>query len=346
MAHSSAKHRRQSTRGGESGPALSEEAIERHIQESFEANYRRLLAEGGAHLLTPHALEQARQQVQHYWKKLREIAVSVTETEVRLQLPNRRTPKGRRFVIEGVVDLVREAERIRMYDIKTHYCDEVRHNVDTYAMQLNVYAYIWRELRGQELHEMGIIAVQLPLSLRRAIADGDLRGIEQELSSWNPLVPIPISRSSIDDIFRDIADTVDRIEDGVFMPPTLDKLRAVVGKDANTQRPVTFATLHCRNCDGRFSCGSYRQYVLDGSGRGRHMDLVRYLDRVSDEGELNEWIDGNIELDLERLFQVVLDDLAPRAGGAARPPTFRDGERRDPWSCASSRRPRNSSSWS
>src|SRR5205807_2231729 len=135
----------------------------------FDENYRQILAEGGAHVLTPRALEQARQQVEQYWKKLRDIAVSVTETEVRLQLPNRRTPKGRKFVIEGVVDLVREADRIRMYDIKTHYCGEVRQHFQSYAAQLNVYAYIWRELRGHAVSEMGIIAVQLPERLREAI---------------------------------------------------------------------------------------------------------------------------------------------------------------------------------
>ena len=35
--------------------------IERKIREFFDANYRQMLAEGGAHVLTPRALEQARQ---------------------------------------------------------------------------------------------------------------------------------------------------------------------------------------------------------------------------------------------------------------------------------------------
>src|SRR5262249_12260119 len=147
-----------------------------------------------------------RQQVQHYWRKLRDVALSVTDTEVRLQLPNRTTPKGRRFVIEGVVDLVREADRIRMYDIKTHYCDEVLRHQATYAAQLNVYAYIWRELRGHEVHEMGVIAVQLPERLRAAIRDDDRAAIERELSLWNPLVPIPFEPSSLDDTFAQIAE--------------------------------------------------------------------------------------------------------------------------------------------
>lgn len=83
--------------------------VDAKIAELFDANYRQMLAEGGVHMLTPRALVQARQQVEHYWKKLRDIAVNVTETEVKIQLPNQVTSAGRRFVIEGVVDLVREA---------------------------------------------------------------------------------------------------------------------------------------------------------------------------------------------------------------------------------------------
>src|SRR6185312_14949589 len=67
---------------------MTDAEIEVRIRDFFDANYRQILAEGGAHILTPQALEQARQQVEHYWKKLREIAVNVTETEVRLQLQN------------------------------------------------------------------------------------------------------------------------------------------------------------------------------------------------------------------------------------------------------------------
>jgi hypothetical protein len=282
---------------------MKEQDVDQKIREFFDANYRQFLAEGGAHVLTPRALDQARQQVEHYWKKLRDIAVSVTDTEVRLQLPNQKTPKNRRFVIEGVVDLVREADRIRMYDVKTHFCGEVERHRPSYAAQLNVYAYIWRELRGQEVHEMGVIAVQLPDPLRTAIREHDLAAIERELSTWNPLVPIPFEPHNLDDTFAEIARTVDLIEDGAFAPPPLDKLKESAGADENTGgRKVVFATLHCRNCDGRFSCDSYRQYMLDGGKIGRRFDFLKYIQASHDDGDLDDWIDGNIELDLDRLF--------------------------------------------
>ncbi len=275
---------------------MTDAEVAAKIHEFFDDNYRQMLAEGGAHVLTPRALEQARQQVEHYWKKLRDVAVNVTETEVRLQLPNRTTPKGRRFVIEGVVDLVKEADRIRMYDIKTHYCAEVMQNKQSYSAQLNVYAYIWRELRGHGVHELGIIAVQLPATLRDAIRKGDQKEIAEELGRWNPLIPMPFEESSIDATFDEIARTVDRIEDGLFEPPSPQRLAQTDGPDVNA-----FATLHCRNCDGRFSCESYRQYMHDSSKDGRRFDLLKYIGDSHDDGELDDWIDGNIELDLDRV---------------------------------------------
>lgn len=270
--------------------------IDAKIAEFFDANYRQMLAEGGVHVLTPRALLQARQQVELYWKKLRDIAVNVTETEVRIQLPNRRTPKGRKFVIEGVVDLVREGDRVRMYDIKTHFSEEVRRNCASYAAQLNVYAYVWRELRGHDVHEMGIIAIQLPEALRDALRAGDQRAVQQILASWNPLVPIPADPSSLDDIFQQIAQTVDRIEDGEFTPPPASALAAVGKRDENTGgRPIAFATLHCRNCDGRFSCDSYREYARTSWSRGKKFDVLSCVGDVhKNDDDLDAWIDENL----------------------------------------------------
>lgn len=274
--------------------------IDGKIAEFFDANYRQMLAEGGVHVLTPRALDQARQQVEHYWKKLREIAVNVTETEVRIQLPNRKTPKGRKFVIEGVVDLVREGDRIRMYDIKTHFCDEVRRNCESYAAQLNVYAYVWRELRGSHVHEMGIIAIQLPEALRSAIRDGNLTGVSQALDAWNPLVAIPSDPSSLDQVFQAIAETVDRIEDGVFAPPPASVLAEAKALDENIGgRRTAFATLHCRNCDGRFSCDSYREYARKAWRLGSKFDVLSYIDGAHDDGELDAWVDENLLEDAE-----------------------------------------------
>ena len=59
--------------------------------------------------------------------------------------------------------------------------------------------------------------------------------------------------------------------------------------------------MHCRNCHCRYSRDSYREYMKNGAGTGRCFDLLKYLDDTYDDGELDDWIDGNIELDLEKL---------------------------------------------
>lgn len=53
-----------------------------------------------------------------------------------------------------------------MYDLKTHDPDYIRTNLGDYEDQLNIYAYIWKTLRRQDLDEAAIIATQFPESLR------------------------------------------------------------------------------------------------------------------------------------------------------------------------------------
>jgi len=71
--------------------------------------------------------------------------------------------------IEGVVDIVREEGRTTMYDIKTHDLDTIHGNLELYEQQLNVYAHIWRHLRGQELDETAIISTSFPSAVKEAL---------------------------------------------------------------------------------------------------------------------------------------------------------------------------------
>jgi len=72
---------------------------EETLKAMFDENFERLRAEGG-HSLSPDVKDAAWQQVRMYWQKLRNIAEKVTDTEVRLNLPNQTTPKARGFCIE------------------------------------------------------------------------------------------------------------------------------------------------------------------------------------------------------------------------------------------------------
>src|SRR5690348_9617353 len=135
--------------------------VEARIHEFFEENFEALRL-AGDRSLAPEVKEAALQQVLLYWRRLKDIALKVTDTEVRLNLPHQVTPQGRMFGIEGIVDIVREQGETVMYDIKTHDADAIRQNLGAYEQQLNVYAYIWQKLRGEALDAMAIIATRFP----------------------------------------------------------------------------------------------------------------------------------------------------------------------------------------
>jgi hypothetical protein len=205
--------------------------VEQQIQEFFAHNYALLRQEGG-HVLAEATRRQALEQTLLYWRKLKAIATSVTETEVKLALPGQVTPKGRPFVIEGVVDIVREGNVVRMYDFKTHEAAEVRSEADLYLDQLNVYAHIWKGIRRQALDGTAIIATRLPLYLREALRRGDPVSIAATLAAWAPVVDLPFDADAVARTIEDFGRCVDAIEDGEFAPPRPEAL----GQPSGTRR--------------------------------------------------------------------------------------------------------------
>lgn len=277
--------------------AITDDEVEQHIREFFERNYD-LLRQDGGHVLSEGAKQQALEQSLLYWRKLKAIATSVAETEVKLALPGQVTPKGRKFVIEGVVDIVRDGDEVRMYDLKTHEEREVRAERDLYEDQLNIYAHIWKGIRRQGLDGTAIIATRLPAELREALRRGDRAAINSAMQSWQPVVDLPFDEKDVGRTIADFGRCVDAIEDGEFAPPAPE----VLGQPHGTRRrrdhgarpgtraesEPTFAQIHCRNCDARFSCSSYRAYQAGDDGRARTMAAR------GDETELDAWIDENL----------------------------------------------------
>lgn len=257
---------------------------EAELKDMFEANFERLRAENG-HSLSPDGKEAAWQQVRLYWSRLRHIAEAVTDTEVCLNLPNQRTPKGRAFCIEGVVDIVREDDRVTMYDIKTHDLSFVRNNLDFYADQINVYAHIWQNLRGQKLDEAAVIATPPPEDVLAAIRSGDSVRAEKACQDWDPVVPIPVDAGKVEQTVGQFARTVDAIEDHEFGPPGLDAL------EQQTPEGRTFYHRVCRNCDVRLSCTDYRLYARKHRDRNWRKISVFY-DAPIEEGEEQDRIDA------------------------------------------------------
>jgi hypothetical protein len=256
-------------------PEERQQSIEEFLIKRFDENFERIKFESG-HGLAPEIKEAAKRQVLFYWLRLKEVAESITDTEVRLNLAGQLTPKKRKFNIEGIVDIVREKGRTVMYDLKTHDPEYIKKNESEYERQLNVYAHIWLKLRQQELDETAVIATRFPDSLNAAWnrRKQDPNRFEEELQNWNPIIEFRFNTKHVEDVVREFGQVVDAIEDGAYSPPPVKRLKIVeVGKQ-------TFATRVCRNCDVRFSCGPYRDYIKTSRSR----DLPRFREIFEDAG--------------------------------------------------------------
>lgn len=248
--------------------------IEDFIRQRFEENFEHLMLESG-HTLTADVKEAALQQALLYWRKLRAVALSVTDTEVHLSLPNQHSPQGREFTIEGIVDIVRDDDQTIMYDIKTHEADYVRANLEVYKQQLNVYAHIWEELRGEDLDAMAVIATDFPSDVKEAFSNPDPLALQTALQAWQPIVAIEYDPAHKDRTVYAFGETVDKIENGEFDPPSLERLQEDVPGALTHQR---FGTRVCRQCDARFSCNSYRQFA-----QGMHHTRERSMSYFTDD---------------------------------------------------------------
>ncbi len=269
---------------------MTPEEIEIKLLEIFERNYELLRLEGG-HALTPDSTKSALNQVLYYYRKMRSVAEKVTDTEVKLTLPEQLTPEGRRFTIEGIVDIVREEEEIWMYDIKTHDPEYIAGNKQYYEKQLNVYAYIYENLRGNRLDHTAIISTAFPSSVKSAIASGDATRIGVELPKWNPLIEIPSDQSKVQATIQDFGTVVDLIEKNCFSPPSINFLKLKI-EGTNT----IFATRVCRNCDTRYSCETYREYALQIGARNQS-NFKKYFEDFGNDIEQQEYLTANLNLD-------------------------------------------------
>ena len=263
------------------------EIIER-IKEYFEENYELMRLEGG-HSITEEIKQIALTQVLYYFTKMREVATRVTDTEVKLTLPDQKTPQKRRFTIEGIVDIVRDDNETWMYDIKTHELEYILSNKDLYEKQLNVYAYIWQQLRGQQLDKTAVISTAFPEGLKQAHLVNDPFRIQYELAKWNPLVELGFDQKKLDEVIEDFAQIVDCIEEKKFKPAPVEKLQEKM-EGTNT----LFATRVCRNCDARFSCTSYREYAV-GKGKGERGNFRKYFDDFGSDIDKEEWVNANLQ---------------------------------------------------
>lgn len=266
---------------------MKEEEINTLIEQMFEENYQIEQVTSGS-LLADDIKQLALLQVKLYYKRLKEIAEKVTHTEVKLTLPDQKTDSGRNFTIEGVVDIVKEDDDTWMYDIKTHDSEYINANKEFYSNQLNVYAHIWRNLRKQELNHTAVISTSLPSRLKDALQSGDESFLEHEMNKWDPVIELPYDTEKVGATISDFAGVVDCIEEKRFTPPSVEKLKV---KFEGTK--ASFGTFVCRNCDARFSCKAFRDYIL-GSGQSLKGNFQKYFNEFVPDTEQEEWVNTHL----------------------------------------------------
>lgn len=271
---------------------IANKSIEEFLRDVFEDNFEYLKSESG-HTIAPALKEIAWQHVILYWAKLKELALKVTETEVKLVLPDQKTPGNKRYTIEGVVDIVQENDKLSMYDLKTHDAEQVRANKDLYIAQLSVYAHIWQNLRGQKLDAIAIIATGVPQALKDAYTSGNPKQIKNELAKWDPVVVLDLNQSKVNDCIDSFGDAVDKIESSIFIPKPAKQLH-----DKVPGRNVSFGVAACRYCDGRFSCDSYLEFVAGKVSAKSYTAMKYYLDDYGEEEEREQWIETLLDVDM------------------------------------------------
>ncbi len=263
---------------------------ERFLMGAFEANFERLREQSGRSL-APFIKESARQQVLLYYRRLRELAAQVDETEVRLVLPSQTSPAGREYTLEGVVDIVEDGSSTVMYDLKTYLdADAARDHVEPHYRQLNVYAHIWKGLRGRQLDKVAVIATRPTRPLYRALRAGDGAKIQAAMAAWNPVLEVRVDGDVVAEVMTSFGAIVDLIEERRFSPPSFEVLKA----PSRPNGAVPFAQDVCLNCDARFGCASYRQLVRAQSPGRAEQALREASADFGGDAEKQDWRDSGV----------------------------------------------------
>ena len=262
---------------------LTEEKIEEFFNEDFDS-----LKESAGHTISKTLRDQALQQVICYWKKNKKIVEKITRSEVKLSLPEQKTPNDKiPYTIEGVVDIVQEGDETWLYDLKTHPIERIQGQPQNYKEQLSIYGYIWQKLQGNPLNNTAIISTPVPEELQRALKSKDEKAIERLMDKWEPVIPFGYSEDEVADIIEKFGKTVEKIENSEFKAPPVEVLREIP-----KGMKSSFSTHVCRNCDIRFSCKSFAEYIMETRATTRN-NMIEYMKLPDNEQE--DFIEGNLE---------------------------------------------------
>ena len=255
------------------------------IVEDFERNNKIMEYETGRSL-SPQLKRAALLQVILYWYRMKAIAENVTETEVRLILPLQKSPKDRSFNMEGVVDLIRTNDGTFMYDLKSVEKEIILGQLEQVTQQLGIYAHIWQNLNNKKVNGASVISTAVPKEISSKLEGVNLESsaeILEILKDWNPLIDVNVEKPEVELITKKFGVVVDKISGKEFSPPSLDKLKSKAkGQDRD------FGSLVCRKCDGRYSCGSYKDYMAGNDGKLG--DLIKLI--WSEEQDQDEYLEA------------------------------------------------------
>ena len=142
-------------------------------------------------------------------------------------------------------------------------------------------------LQGNQLDNTAIISTSLPNKLEKAIELGKPELIEREVKNWEPIIPIGYSEDEVADMINNFGEVVEHIENSDFAAPDVNTLLNVPD---GMKKP--FAVHVCRNCDARYSCKSYAEYMKVSKGANRN-NMYKYMcARAEDQ---DDFVNGNLE---------------------------------------------------
>lgn len=186
-------------------------------------------------------------------------------------------------------DEAKQFDGVWLYDLKTHDQERIKANLTPYKEQLFIYAFIWKNLQGNQLDNTAIISTSLPNKLEKAIELGKPELIEREVKNWEPIIPIGYSEDEVADMINNFGEVVEHIENSDFAAPDVNTLLNVPD---GMKKP--FAVHVCRNCDVRYSCKSYAEYMKVSKGANRN-NMYKYMcARAEDQ---DDFVNGNLVID-------------------------------------------------
>ena len=235
-------------------------------------------AESG-HALSPEVKNAAFQQVLHYWRRLHDLAERITDTEVRLNLPNARRRAGSSASRAWWTSSARRNGRRCTTSRPTTRSSSARTGtLPGPAQHLRAHLV---QARGAAPGQTAVISTHLPAAVKDAISGGDAETIADEMGRWEPVIPIRFDADNVETTIQDLGKVVNRIEGGKCSSASVARLRKRDGER-------TFGDRVCGSCDVR-NRARLREYADAPRGRIPPGSRRNYAPLADDAESARAW---------------------------------------------------------